>query len=401
VQAQPDRRGPAATAPGIAGQPSATRNANLAPAQRFADRARSHGGILRNPTFASLAPRNPDARSLAHSTFRGGFARSQFAFAHERDRGFKRHLGFVLGFVGPVFWPYAYSDFVDYTFWPYAYDTFWPYAFDDVYQGIYGGYAPQYVARTGVAYATAGKPASSAVYRKRSQVAALPGAGSQICSGQSQGLTDFPIERIAQQVEPTQDQQRLLDDLKAATAKAVNILQAACPSELESTPTGRFDAMRQRVTAMLQAVQVVQPALDLFYQSLSDEQKERFNALDQAGQTPTRQGEAARLCSAGETQLGNLPIQQIRRSLRLSDTQNSALDELNDASAKAADVIRTSCPRAGEQALTPPGRLAVMAERLQALQEALDIVEPALANFYGSLSDEQKARINRLSGRPT
>ena len=67
------------------------------------------------------------------------------------------------GFVGPVFWPYAYDDCIDYLFWPYAYDTFWPYAFDDVYQGIYGGYAPQYYAPDDV-YAYAGAPASSAVY---------------------------------------------------------------------------------------------------------------------------------------------------------------------------------------------------------------------------------------------
>ena len=65
----------------------------------------------------------------------------------------------MLGFVGPVFWPYAYTDFVDYTYSAYAYDTFWPYAFDDVYYGIYGGYAPQYYAADDV-YAYAGTAAS-------------------------------------------------------------------------------------------------------------------------------------------------------------------------------------------------------------------------------------------------
>ena len=58
------------------------------------------------------------------------------------------------GFVGPVFWPYAYDDCIDYLFWPYA--------FDDVYQGLYGGYAPQYYTPDDV-YAYAGAPASSAV----------------------------------------------------------------------------------------------------------------------------------------------------------------------------------------------------------------------------------------------
>jgi len=50
----------------------------------------------------------------------------------------------LLGFVGPLFWPYAFEDLSDYTFSPYAYDAFWPYAFDDVFAGIYGGYAPGY-----------------------------------------------------------------------------------------------------------------------------------------------------------------------------------------------------------------------------------------------------------------
>src|SRR5262245_43701419 len=49
--------------------------------------------------------------------------------------------GLVLGWFGPLFWPYAYYDLFDYVYWPYAYDDFWPYAYDDVYYGIYGRYA--------------------------------------------------------------------------------------------------------------------------------------------------------------------------------------------------------------------------------------------------------------------
>src|SRR5262249_51124524 len=49
--------------------------------------------------------------------------------------------GVVLGWVGPLFWPYAYYDLFDYVYWPYAYDDFWPYAYNDVYYGIYGPYA--------------------------------------------------------------------------------------------------------------------------------------------------------------------------------------------------------------------------------------------------------------------
>jgi hypothetical protein len=41
------------------------------------------------------------------------------------------------GFIGPLFWPYAYDDFLNYTFYPYAHDAFWPSAYDDVYDELW------------------------------------------------------------------------------------------------------------------------------------------------------------------------------------------------------------------------------------------------------------------------
>jgi hypothetical protein len=356
--------------------------------------------ILRNTTLANLSSRNPEMRSLARSTFRGNFAESNWG--HDRNRRHHHHhiFGFVLGFVGPVFWPYAYYDCIDYLFSPYAYDTFWPYAYDDAFEGVYGAYAPEYYATEDV-YAYAGAPASSGVYSSATGIsrrsAALPG-GSQICSGQAQGLTDFPIERIAQQVNLDQHQQALLDDLKAATAKAVNVLQAACPNGLPSTPTGRLTAMRGRVETMQKAVQVVRPALDAFYNSLSDEQKEQFNALDEDINSAGKQVDVAGLCSNSAAPAKGLPVARIEQSLHLSVRQDTALKDLNDSSAQAANILKGSCQQA--QTLTPTGRLAAMEDRLTSMLQALDTVQPALARFYDSLGDEQKARFDRLNVRP-
>jgi hypothetical protein len=343
--------------------------------------------ILRNPTFANLSSRNPATRSLSQSTFHGSFAQSGLAgeqklHDHDRDHDHhhRRHFGVVLGFVGPLFWPYAFQDLSNYTFLPYAYDTFWPYAFDDVFASIYGAYAPEYYSSEG-----AGRTAAPA------------GGNSQICSGQEQGLTEFPIERIAQQVDPDQNQQTLLDDLKAATNQAVNILQAACPSELPSTPTGRIAAMRTRVAAMLQAVQVARPALDKFYQSLSDEQKERFNIIDQDDETTgQRQVDIADLCQ--RTKRNGPLLDRAEHILHLSDDQNVALKDLKEASAKAAGLLKANCR--SEQPITPTGRLAAMEERLNGIVQALDLVQAPLEKLYDSLSDEQKARFNRL-GAPS
>ena len=384
-------------APSTVGQGPAAAAHNATGALQASQRGNRGSHILRNAALANASPRDPAGTHLANTTFQGRFARSQFGRDFDR-RHHHHHFGFVLGFAGPVFWPYAYDDFVDYTFWPSAYDTFWPYAYDDVFEGLYGGYAPEY----GASYAYAGARGSSRAYASRSE-AGGGAATTQICSGDASGLTDFPIEQISRQVQPTQDQQALLTDLKVATDKAVQILQSACPSDLPATPTGRLAAMRIRVQAMLQAVQTVRPPLEKFYGSLNDEQKERFNALDQ-GSVATAQGQSGfdQFCGGRKTSAVNLPIDRIERTLRLSQTQETALRDLSDATAKAGDLLNAACPQGQDQeALTPPGRVNAMEQRLDAMLQAIDTVRPALTKFYASLSDEQKARFDRMDRRST
>ena len=360
--------------------------------------------IIRNSVFAAPhASRRGEAASLSQSTFRGHFTQS--ALDDRRDRHHHHHLGFVLGFVGPLFWPYAYNDFVDYTFSPYAYDTFWPYAYDDVFAGIYGGYAPEYYAPEDT-YAYAGSAGSEGVYDRAASRASqttgstAPSASAErICSGQAKGLTDFSIQKIADQVQPNQDQQALLDALKAASVKAIDIMQQACPGELPSTPTGRLAAMRSRVDAMLKAVEVVRPALDKFYQSLSDEQRERFIAVDQSQQASGGQAgsDLNDLCQGDLRTRSGLPIDKIERTLHLNSDQEMGLRSLDQATLDSAKMLQAKCQP--DQSLTPPGRLTAMEDRLQVMLKALDTTQAALTKFYGSLNDEQKARFDRISVR--
>jgi hypothetical protein len=46
--------------------------------------------------------------------------------------------------------------------------------------------------------------------------------------------------------------------------------------------------------------------------------------------------------------------------------------------------------------LTPVGRLEAMEKRLEAMLQAAKLVQPALDEFYATLSSEQKARFNTL-----
>src|SRR5207248_9621834 len=88
--------------------------------------------------------------------------------------------------------------------------------------------------------------------------------------------------RIAQAVQPTTAQRPELNELKDASVKAAERLNAECPADQMLTATGRVEAMEKRLEATLGAVKTVQPALAKFYNSLSDEQKARFNSLRSA-----------------------------------------------------------------------------------------------------------------------
>jgi hypothetical protein len=56
--------------------------------------------------------------------------------------------------------------------------------------------------------------------------------------------------------------------------------------------------------------------------------------------------------------------------------------------------MRNACPNVVP--LTPVGRLDVMKQRLDAMIQSANAVRPALEDFYAALTDEQKAKFNRL-----
>jgi hypothetical protein len=336
-------------------------------------------------------------RAIANAAFR-----SHFGFARFHGRFFGSPWpwwwgGLAIGWVGPVFWPYAYYDFFDYVFWPYAYDDFWPYAYDDVYYGIYGPYA---YGGPGVGMAAGpgvSIPARSAGTRGR-RVARTGGSegAAEVCSNNAADLTDWPIERISEIVQPTDAQRPALDELRAASAKAIDILKAGCPTDLPSTPTGRLAAMESRLQVMLQAVQTVRPPLERFYQSLTDEQRARFNAVSPGNESATRddQRDLTKFCDERTPGVTDLPIDRIAQAVQPTPAQRTALDEVKDASARAAEALKASCP--SYQALTPTGRVEAMEKRLQATLNAVRTVQSPLVKFYDGLTDEQKARFNSL-----
>ena len=132
--------------------------------------------------------------------------------------------------------------------------------------------------------------------------------------------------------------------------------------------------------------------------------RQRFAALAPASSAranrrgPASSGDLAALCTRGAEGFTQLPVQRVEQSVKPTQGQEDAFEKLKVASTDAANQLQASCPTETPQA--PIDRFDAVGKRLDAMASAIKTVRPALANFYASLTDEQKARFNRqrLSG---
>ncbi len=354
--------------------------------------SRAVAGVMHRPG----ALRDPNAR--AHVVSAAALAGWRHGDRHGDHRGWWRHRHGGYGWVGPLFWPFAFSDIYGYTFWGDGYDpAFWDYGYDDIYAGLFApygyddltGYLPMSPPRRsggggGVPATVATQPASPAPADSDNQLALM-------CGDDARTIAGLPIDRIQQAIQPNDAQRAALDDLANASTEAAQKLRAACPTEIALTAPNRLAAMQTRIDAMIAAVHAIQPPLDKFYGLLDDEQKARLNAIVGGRRGPAG-GTAANDCGANPAL--QWPTDQIEKTLNPTEAQRASLTALQDATAKAADMLKASCAPSAD--LTPPARLAAIGSRLETLNEAVKTVHAALTDFYGKLTDEQKAQFEAI-----
>lgn len=273
-----------------------------------------------------------------------GFETEMFGGRHWRGRE-GRFRNF---WAGGVFWPYLFGDYLSYAFWPEEYaEPFWAYGPESILWGAlwpYGGYGEEAYAEGGGAYQGA-NPSIPSIGGQ----SATPGGSEHLaalCSGFAPGVTDLPVTRLEEIIKPTPEQRNALSELKKAVARAAGVLQASCPEQAPNTPIARLDAMEQRLEAMQQAVTIIRGPLERLYGLLSEEQTAR---LENAAAKTEKAGRLLAMnltefCS-GELGLTNVPADEIARAITLTDEQRFDFDKMKQASAKAADELRASCPK--------------------------------------------------------
>lgn len=228
----------------------------------------------------------------------------------------------------------------------------------------------------------------------------MPDELAQMCGEDSRDIAGLPIDRIQEAIVPNEVQRAALDDLGNASVKAAEIIRAACPTEVALTAPGRLAAMEQRIEGMITAVDTIQPALKKFNDLLSDEQKTRLNAIGtEQRQAPGATGGAlAGACDGAQGKVAPLPSAEIETKIHPNDAQRRSLGALRDATTRAANMLNIPCPT-GAEAVTPPGRLEAVRKRLDVTLQAITIVLAALDDFYGQLTEDQKAQFEAIGQR--
>jgi hypothetical protein len=296
--------------------------------------------------------------------------------------GWWQHGDGGYGWVGPLFWPFAYYDILDYAFWGDGMG-FWGYGYRDIYAAVFTPYDEDELSR----YIS---PPKGRKFRKFPTI-------ERVCSDHVGELASLPVEQVRQSMRLSEEQQSILDDLRKASVEAAQAVHAACPSEAASTPSGRLAAMQERLEAMKAAIGRIRTPFEKFQESLDDDQKAELAALNEQRAPFAPKVPATQSCTPPETL--QWPASEIEAKLHLSEAQREQLDALQRMNGLARNTLNFDCQP--DDNLAPPDRLATADTRLDAMLDAIKLVVPALDDFLGTLSDEQKAQFETIGARRT
>ncbi|MGJ4941223.1 Spy/CpxP family protein refolding chaperone [Bradyrhizobium sp. HKCCYLS1011] len=99
------------------------------------------------------------------------------------------------------------------------------------------------------------------------------------CNPRMAGFAEWRLKEIEEAVKPNEAQKAALEELKSASAKAADLITKDCPTAIPLKPTERLDLAEKRLETMLQAIKVVRPAFQAFYDGLDEKQKASLDSV--------------------------------------------------------------------------------------------------------------------------
>jgi hypothetical protein len=404
----------------IGGNRTDGRNRNANPRSAVVQRLLNSHAMV-NALHDRDALRDPDARAR--------IAAAAIAEHERNEHGWWRHRHGGYGWAGPLFWPYAYDDLYDYTMSGHGDDpAFWDYGYNDIYTGIFTPYAhddltgdlppsgttthtrpalratadpatPRATAHPATPQATAHPAKSQANARPApSQAPAHPAMRQANADPATPQATAHPATPQAN-AHPTMRQANADLATPQADARPITPQAPAHPAvrqanaDLTTPQADAHPATPQATAHPATQLATANPATPQADAHPITPQATAHPAIPQAPAHPAT-NQLTQMCGGDSRDVAGLPIDQIQQAISPNEAQGAALDDLGNASVKAAQDIRAACPT--QIPATAPARLAAMQQRVETMIAAVGTVQPALDKFYGLLNDQQKALLGAV-----
>ena len=271
-----------------------------------------------------------------------------------------------------------------FAFWPDDYGAqFRSRGFDVIADTISGRFdrmrAPTRVATTGAARSDSGTVVSA-----------------DQCNDASSADDKWPASRIEQLLQLSDAQHATLDKVQLAANDAVKTIKSNCRQTGELSPPDRLRTLVQALWVVRDGDIAMRAPLKNFYESLTSAQKNSF-AVQQPQNVPapddkTQGGENKQYqaCAAQNVGSAERLVKEIEMKVRPDKTQTASLENLHKISSDMAKLLIASC--AQPIPADPLARLDSASDQITAMNYAASNVQIALDDFYGRLSQMQKAR---------
>lgn len=110
----------------------------------------------------------------------------------------------------------------------------------------------------------------------------------QAGAGCAAPVAHWPQHEIARAIQPTRQQQAMLEELRQRSLGFAQFVASTCPREMPRSAVERLEAVKDRLAVLRYAASNVSPAFEAFYGSLSDAQKARFRSMGRERQADNR-----------------------------------------------------------------------------------------------------------------
>ena len=134
-----------------------------------------------------------------------------------------------------------------------------------------------FAAAPGLAQA-AGKPSAWGATVTIGPLLLAHGGFTALCNPRAAARVGWGIDRIERALELTDQQRVLLNELKAAAARAADLSAGACPAKMPQNSAERFAFVERRFEALWKATQTIAPYFQAFYVALSFNQQNQLDA---------------------------------------------------------------------------------------------------------------------------